>query len=84
MDMRRPRINISCNTETVTGFKCTEVMIDRNTSIEDLESLREGQWVLDEYGEAALLLEIEIKTYKIEKHIYVKLSSMPKTILIIR
>lgn len=82
--MRKESGIISDDQEKEPNFQCKEIMINNHTSIDELESLREGQWVLDEHGKSSLLLEIEIKKYKIEKHIYIKLSSIPKTILIIR
>jgi len=58
--------------------------IDRNTPLIELMGLFEGQLIEDEQGRVGTLLNIEIKSYRIETHIYLKLSSDPKMILIIK
>jgi hypothetical protein len=60
------------------------VQISRCMTIDELEQLIEGQLVYDEQGMSAILLDIVIKAYRTEKHVYIKLSSNPKTILIIK
>jgi len=60
------------------------IQIDKNTSLDKLISLREGQSVEDENGRVGILLSLEIKAYRTETHIYLKLSSSPKMILIIK
>lgn len=60
------------------------VQIRRDMRIHEFENLIEGQLILDEHGMSAILLDIEIKHYRTEKHVYMKLSSNPKTILIIK
>jgi len=60
------------------------VQISRKLSVYEFEELEKGQLVLDEEGMSAILLHIEIKRYRIENHVYLKLSSNPKTILIIK
>ncbi|WP_124561876.1 hypothetical protein [Pedobacter sp. KBW01] len=67
-----------------TKEKQSVVRISRYITIDELEDLIEGQLVYDEKGMSAILLDIEIKAYKTEKHVYIKLSSNPKTILIIK
>ncbi|QIL40475.1 hypothetical protein G7074_15120 [Pedobacter sp. HDW13] len=67
-----------------TKEKQSVVRINRYITIDELEDLIEGQLVYDEKGMSAILLDIEIKAYKTEKHVYIKLSSNPKTILIIK
>ncbi len=58
--------------------------INRNTPLIELMGLLEGQLIEDEQGRVGTLLNIEIKSYRIETHIYLKLSSDPKMILIIK
>lgn len=60
------------------------IRINRNLSIDAFESLAEGQLVFDEIGMSAIVLNVEIVSRLTEKHIYLKLSSCPKTILIIK
>jgi len=60
------------------------VRISKHMTIDELENLIEGQLLLDEQGSSAILLNIEIKQYRKEKHVYIKLSSNPKTILVIK
>lgn len=60
------------------------VQINRYMSLYEFENLIEGQLVFDERGMSAILLDIEIKPYRMETHVYIKLSSNPKTILIIK
>ena len=60
------------------------IRIDRKMSVADLGSLSKGQLVEDERGKSAIILSIEIISYRIEKHFYLKLSSSPKMILIIK
>ncbi|MNR30169.1 hypothetical protein [Pedobacter ghigonis] len=67
-----------------TEEKQTVVQISRYMTIDELEELIEGQLVYDEKGMSAILLDIEIKAYRTERHVYIKLSSNPKTILIIK
>jgi len=67
-----------------TEEKQTVVQISRYMTIDEFEELIEGQLVYDEKGMSAILLDIEIKAYRTERHVYIKLSSNPKTILIIK
>ncbi len=77
MRISRKIIKIEENNQPVTQIR-------RDMSIYELEDLIEGQLILDEQGMSAILLDIEVKHYRTEKHVYIKLSSNPKTILIIK
>lgn len=58
--------------------------VTRDTPLIELMSLVEGQLIEDEKGQVGTLLNIEIKSYRVETHIYLKLSLYPKMILIIK
>lgn len=70
--------------DTVPPNGLSGTRVNRDTPLIELMSLVEGQLIEDEQGRVGTLLNIEIKSYRVETHIYLKLSSDPKMILIIK
>ncbi len=82
--MKRAKNTYTIEENIIESTMPAGISISRNLSIDQLEALREGQLVTDEKGMSAILLNVEIKSRPNEKHVYLKLSSCPKTILIIK
>lgn len=82
--MKRTRYIYKPEEKIEESVMSSGIRITRDLSINEFESLTEGQLVLDESGMSAIVLNVEIVSHLTEKHIYLKLSSCPKTILIIK
>lgn len=82
--MKRAKNTYKPDDEITESSLAAGTQINRDLSIDEFESLAEGQLVTDEKGMSAIVLNVEIVSHLTEKHIYLKLSSCPKTILIIK
>lgn len=82
--MKRARNRYKPDDEITKSSLASNIQINRNLSADELESLAEGQLVTDEKGMSAIVLNVDIISHLTEKHIYLKLSSCAKTILIIK